>query len=164
MHDHLGSPHGNRLAGFDNDRGRPGTWVKPWIRVELLGGWREQWCDGATTLGVNAAWKPYFLLALIYVMSQLFTESITNVAVATTMIPVAVNLAIVAGYDPRPFIVAVTLAASLSFVTPIGYQTNLMVMGPGGYHPRDYWRAGWPLALLLTVTGTLIPRIFPFIR
>ncbi|TWU28496.1 SLC13 family permease [Bythopirellula polymerisocia] len=121
--------------------------------------------DGATTLGVNDTWKPYFLLALTYVMAQLFTESITNVAVATTMIPVAVNLAIVAGYDPRPFIVAVTMAASLSFVTPIGYQTNLMVMGPGGYHPRDYWRAGWPLALILTVTAlTLIPRIFPFIR
>lgn len=121
--------------------------------------------EGVSTLGISDAWKPYFLLALIYILSQLFTESITNVAVATTMIPVAVNLAIVGGYDPRPFIVAVTLAASLSFVTPIGYQTNLMVMGPGGYHPRDYWRAGWPLALLLTVTAlTLIPRVYPFVR
>ncbi|QEG34263.1 SLC13 family permease [Bythopirellula goksoeyrii] len=121
--------------------------------------------EGTSSLGISATWEPYFLLALIYILSQLFTESITNVAVATTMIPVAVNLAIVGGYDPRPFIVAVTLAASLSFVTPIGYQTNLMVMGPGGYHPRDYWRAGWPLALLLTVTAlTLIPRVFPFVR
>jgi di/tricarboxylate transporter len=69
----------------------------------------------------------------------------------------------VGGYDPRPFIIAVTLAASLSFVTPIGYQTNLMVMGPGGYQPRDFWKVGWPLALLMTGTAlVLIPWLFPF--
>lgn len=118
---------------------------------------------GASSLGIPPAWKPYVLLAVVYVVSQMFTETITNIAVATTMIPVAVSVALVAGYDPRPFIIAVTLAASLSFVTPIGYQTNLMVMGPGGYHPRDYWRAGWPLALLLTATSmTTIPFFWPF--
>ena len=70
-----------------------------------------------------------------------------------------------AGYDPRPFIIAVTLAASLSFVTPIGYQTNLMVMGPGGYQPRDYVRVGLPLAALLTVAAlVLIPWAWPFLR
>lgn len=93
----------------------------------------------------------------------MFTETITNVAVAATMIPIAVQVAVAGNYDPRPFIIAVTLAASLSFVTPIGYQTNLMVMGPGGYQPRDYWRVGWPLALLLTISAlTLIPMIWPF--
>ncbi|MCH2117655.1 MAG: anion permease, partial [Pirellulales bacterium] len=62
----------------------------------------------------------------------------------------------------RPFIIAVTLAASLSFITPIGYQTNLMVMGPGGYQPRDYARVGIPLALLTALIAlVLIPLIWP---
>jgi len=117
----------------------------------------------ANALGVVADWKPYFLLAVIYLVSQLFTETITNVAVASIMLTVSVSVAVVGGYDPRPFIIAVTLAASLSFVTPIGYQTNLMVMGPGGYQPRDYWKVGWPLALLMTVSAlVIVPRLFPF--
>ena len=116
-----------------------------------------------TALGVTPDWKPYFLLVVIYLVSQLFTETITNVAVASIMLTVSVTVAVVGGYDPRPFIIAVTLAASLSFVTPIGYQTNLMVMGPGGYQPRDYWKVGWPLALLMTCSAlVLIPRLFPF--
>ncbi|MCH2596108.1 MAG: SLC13 family permease [Pirellulales bacterium] len=116
-----------------------------------------------TATGIGPIWKPFVLLALVYIISQMFTETITNVAVAATMIPIAVSIAVAGHYDPRPFIVAVTLAASLSFVTPIGYQTNLMVMGPGGYQPRDYLRAGWPLALLLTVLALwFIPLIWPF--
>ncbi|MCH8839277.1 MAG: SLC13 family permease [Planctomycetes bacterium] len=114
-------------------------------------------------LGIGPDWKPYFLLAVIYLVSQLFTETITNVAVASIMLTVSVSVAMAGGYDPRPFIIAVTLAASLSFVTPIGYQTNLMVMGPGGYQPRDYWKVGWPLALLMTCAAlVLIPWLFPF--
>jgi len=58
---------------------------------------------------------------------------------------------------------AITLAASLSFVTPIGYQTNLMVMGPGGYHPSDYARCGAPLAIVIGITAMLlIPRVWGF--
>ncbi len=114
-------------------------------------------------LDIPLDWKPYFLLAVIYLVSQLFTETITNVAVASIMLTVSVSVAMAGGYDPRPFIIAVTLAASLSFVTPIGYQTNLMVMGPGGYQPRDYWKVGWPLALLMTCAAlVLIPWLFPF--
>ncbi len=119
--------------------------------------------DATSILGMPAAWMPYVLLAVIYVVSQMFTETITNVAVASIMLTVSVNIALVGNYDPRPFIIAVTLAASLSFVTPIGYQTNLMVMGPGGYQPRDYWKVGWPLALLMTGAAlVLIPWIWPF--
>ena len=115
------------------------------------------------TLGIPLDWKPFFLLAVIYLVSQLFTETITNIAVASIMLTVSVSVAMAGGYDPRPFIIAVTLAASLSFVTPIGYQTNLMVMGPGGYQPRDYWKVGWPLALLMTCAAlVLIPWLFPF--
>lgn len=120
--------------------------------------------QGAAALGIAATWKPFVLLAVIYIVSQMFTETITNLAVATIMIPVAVSVAVVGGYDPRPFIIAVTLAASLSFVTPIGYQTNLMVMGPGGYQPRDYWKVGWPLAALMTISAlVVIPWQIPFV-
>ena len=119
--------------------------------------------DATAALGIAPAWKPYVLLAIIYILSQLFTETVTNIAVASIMIKIAVQVALVGGYDPRPFIIAVTLAASLSFITPIGYQTNLMVMGPGGYQPRDYWRVGWPLAALLTISAlVLIPMIWGF--
>jgi len=119
--------------------------------------------DGTSALGIAPDWKPYLLLAIVYLLSQIFTETVTNIAVASIMIKIAVTVAVVGNYDPRPFIIAVTLAASLSFVTPIGYQTNLMVMGPGGYQPRDYWRVGWPLALLLTISALiLIPRLWSF--
>ncbi len=119
--------------------------------------------DTTSALGVMPAWEPYVLLAVVYLVSQLFTETITNVAVASIMLTVAVNVALVGECDPRPFIIAVTLAASLSFITPIGYQTNLMVMGPGGYRPSDYWHLGWPLALLMTISAiVLIPMLFPF--
>ncbi|MCH2114056.1 MAG: SLC13 family permease [Pirellulales bacterium] len=124
----------------------------------------ESLVQGVTVLGLGPFWKPMVLLFLVYVISQLFTETITNVAVAATMIPIAVGVALAGNYDPRPYIVAVTLAASLSFVTPIGYQTNLMVMGPGGYQPRDYWRVGWPLSLLLMVLALwLISLLWPFV-
>ena len=92
-----------------------------------------------------------------------FTEMITNVAVAVMLIPVAIAVASAGSYDPRPFIMAITLAASLSFVTPIGYQTNLMVMGPGGYQPRDFLKVGTPVALLMMITAlVLIPLVWPF--
>ncbi|MEO2046695.1 MAG: SLC13 family permease [Pirellulales bacterium] len=126
------------------------------------------WCanslvQGTIALGVSSSWQPYILLAVVYLIAQVFTEAITNVAVASIMIPVAIGVAVVGGYDPRPFIIGVTLAASLSFVTPIGYQTNLMVMGPGGYQPRDFLRVGFPLAILLTVAALiLIPWLWPF--
>lgn len=107
--------------------------------------------------------NPYLLLAALYLVTVVFTETITNNAVAVMLFPIAVGTAAVGGYSPRPFVMAVALAASLSFLTPIGYQTNLMVMGPGGYQPRDYLRAGWPLALLMAATAlALIPLVWPF--
>jgi len=133
------------------DRSGAATWVA------------QSMVQGTASAGISSAWMPYLLLAIIYVLSQLFTEAVTNVAVASIMIKIAISVAVVGGYDPRPFIIAVTLAASLSFITPIGYQTNLMVMGPGGYHPRDFWRVGWPLAALLTACAlVLIPLLWPF--
>jgi di/tricarboxylate transporter len=116
-----------------------------------------------TRMGVPDAWAPYVLLASIYLLAMVFTEMITNVAVAAMLLPLAVGVAWSAGLNPRPFIMAIALAASLSFVTPIGYQTNLMVMGPGGYRPRDYLRVGTPLAVLMFVTALIfIPWMWPF--
>jgi len=122
--------------------------------------------EGVQTAGVSQSLQPYLLLGLIYLVTALFTEMITNVAVAAMMIPIAISVALAGpdgGYETRPFIIAVALAASLSFATPIGYQTNLMVMGPGGYRPADYLRVGLPLtALLVIVAVVLIPLAWPF--
>ena len=106
---------------------------------------------------------PWLLLAVLYVLAIVFTELITNVAVAAMLFPLAVAMAAASGLSPRPFVMAIAMAASLSFVTPIGYQTNLMVMGPGGYKPRDYMRIGLPLTVLLSIVALLlIPQIWPF--
>ena len=107
--------------------------------------------------------RPYLLLVVMYLLGSVFTETITNNAVAAMLIPIGIEVAWEAAYDPRPFIMAIALSASLSFVTPIGYQTNLMVMGPGGYRPSDYLRCGLPTAAVVTVTALyLIPRVWPF--
>ena len=107
--------------------------------------------------------QPFLLLVVIYLLALVFTESITNNAVAAMLLPIALAIALASGYSPRPFIIGITLAASLSFITPIGYQTNLMVMGPGGYRPLDYLRCGLPLAVIVTVVAlTLIPLVWPF--
>lgn len=105
----------------------------------------------------------YLGLIAIFFLTVLFTEMISNAAVAALMISVAIGLAASLGVSPRPFIMAVTLGASLSFVSPIGYQTNLMVMGPGGYRPVDYLRAGLPLTLIVGIAAlVIIPLVWPF--
>jgi di/tricarboxylate transporter len=126
--------------------------------------------DKSGAAGVFANWlvdqvgdHPYLLLTVVYILTLVFTEMITNNAVAAMLLPIALKISAASGYSPRPFIIAITLAASLSFITPIGYQTNLMVMGPGGYRPSDYLRCGLPLAVLVTITALLlIPRIWAF--
>jgi di/tricarboxylate transporter len=105
---------------------------------------------------------PYMLLAVVYLLSMCMTEAITNAAVATIMIPISVGIAQQAGLSPRPFLMAVSIAASLSFATPVGYQTNLMVMGPGGYQPKDYLRVGGPLQIMIALIGIVtIALVWP---
>jgi len=116
--------------------------------------------DGA--MGI-AGPNPMVLLAIIYIATVLLTETITNNAAAIVMFPIAVSTAASAGLDVTPFAVAVMIAASASFITPIGYQTNLMVQGPGGYRFGDYARLGFPLSILVACTSiALIPVIWPF--
>lgn len=107
--------------------------------------------------------RPWVLLAAIYVLCAGLTEVLSNTAVAAMMFPFAVAMAQEGGLSPRPFVMAITLAASMSFMTPIGYQTNLMVMGPGGYESNDFLKIGFPLQLLMAVIAIpLIPLVWPF--
>jgi di/tricarboxylate transporter len=103
------------------------------------------------------------LLLGVLVATTLLTELITNNAAAVLMFPIAVATAQEAGLDPRGFAIAVALGASASFLTPIGYQTNTMVYGMGGYRFSDFARVGFPLTIvMLTVATLVIPVFWPF--
>ncbi len=106
---------------------------------------------------------PWFALALVYLVTTFFTELITNNGAAALVFPIAMSTAERLDVDPMPFIICIMLAASASFATPIGYQTNLMVYGPGGYRFSDYFRVGIPLNLTIGVVSVLLaPLIWPF--
>ena len=107
--------------------------------------------------------RPTIMLSLIYLVTIILTEMTSNAATAIIMTPIAISAAQQMGLDPRTFVFAVCFAASASFITPIGYQTNLMVYGPGGYKFTDYVRVGLPLAIVLWCMATwLIPILWPF--
>lgn len=106
---------------------------------------------------------PWASLALVYLGTSLLTQMVSNAAAAIIVTPIAISLAGNLGLDPRPFVVAICFAASAEFMTPMGYQTNLMVYGPGAYRFLDYTRFGGPLNLLFWVLAVaLIPRFWPF--
>ncbi|QDT35351.1 SLC13 family permease [Thalassoglobus polymorphus] len=100
--------------------------------------------------------EPIAALAIIYGITMVFTNLITAKAAATLVFPVAISTATSMGVDPMPFVVAVMISAAACFATPIGYQTNLMVQGPGGYRYVDYVRFGGPLTLLLWLVAVLV--------
>lgn len=107
--------------------------------------------------------SPWALLVGTYVVVALLTSLVTNNAAAVITFPIAMAGADSLGVSPLPYVVVVMFAASASFLTPIGYQTNLMVMGPGGYRLRDYLRLGGPLNLLTAaVVLGLTPLFWPF--
>ncbi|MAD52004.1 MAG: SLC13 family permease [Candidatus Marinimicrobia bacterium] len=109
------------------------------------------------------ALRPVVMVSLIYLVTMILTEMVSNAATAIIMTPIAISVAFQLGLDPKPFIFSVCFAASASFITPIGYQTNLMVYGPGGYKFSDYIKVGLPLAISLWIMATfLIPVLWPF--
>ena len=111
----------------------------------------------------NPLIRPTIMLSLVYLVTIILTEMTSNAATAIIMTPIAISAAQQMGLDPRTFVFAVCFAASASFITPIGYQTNLMVYGPGGYKFTDYVRVGLPLAIVLWCIATwLIPILWPF--
>ncbi len=108
-------------------------------------------------------WKPYVVLATLYFLTMVLTETLSNNATVVLMAPLALSLGPTLGVDPRGFVIATCIAASASFSTPIGYQTNTYVYGVAGYRFSDFTRAGLPLNLLYFVVSVfLIPRIWPF--
>ena len=105
---------------------------------------------------------PFFVVLSVYLLSSILTELVSNNAVAVVMTPIAIGLASALGVDPRPLVVAVMIAASASFATPIGYQTNTLVYGPGGYKFTDFLKFGVPLNLSLApIVSFFIPFIWP---
>lgn len=110
-----------------------------------------------------AGTNPWVALAAIYAVTSLLTEVITNNAAAAVVFPIALALAQSLGVSFMPFAVAIMIGASASFSTPIGYQTNLMVYGPGGYKFTDFMRVGIPFNLMFWgLTVLIAPRVFPF--
>jgi di/tricarboxylate transporter len=144
-----------------------------WKVVFLLGGiiplglaleqsGAAQWLAGSI-LSPFAGFGPLMVLAALYLFTAILTELMSNNAAAVILAPIALSLAASMNVDPRPFLVAITFAASTSFATPIGYQTNTMVYAPGGYQFTDYTRVGGPLNLIFWgLAVLLIPMIWPF--
>lgn len=114
----------------------------------------------ADSLMSNNQMTPVLALILVYIMTSMFTEVITNNAAAVLMFPICSAVAEQSGVSIMPFAVAVMFAASASFMTPIGYQTNLMVYGPGGYRTLDYLKIGIPMNLLAGLVS--LPMILFF--
>jgi di/tricarboxylate transporter len=119
----------------------------------LLAGW----------IGRVAGADPFWSLVVLYAATVVLTEVITNNAAGVLMFPIAMAVAHNAGASYLPYVVAIMIGASCGFITPIGYQTNLMVYGPGGYRFGDFVRFGTPLSILVgTATVLIVPRVWPF--
>lgn len=105
---------------------------------------------------------PFAMIWAIYLLTSVLTELVSNNAVAVVVTPIAIGLADALGIDARPLVIAVMVAASASFATPIGYQTNMLVYGPGGYKFTDFMKVGIPLNLSIgLLASALIPLIWP---
>jgi len=119
----------------------------------LAGSWLVEFAQG----------NPWLALVLLYALTVVVTEMITNNAAGVLMFPVALSVAQAAGVSYMPFVIAIMVAASAGFITPIGYQTNLMVYGPGGYKFMDFVRFGLPLNIVCgVITVSIVPRVWPF--
>ncbi len=119
----------------------------------LLAGW----------IGDLARGDPFWALVVLYASTVVLTELITNNAAGVLMFPIAMAVAQDGNVSYMPYVVSVMVGASAGFITPIGYQTNLMVYGPGGYRWSDYIRFGVPLSIIVGVaTMLIVPRVWPF--
>jgi len=107
--------------------------------------------------------SPGFVLAGFILLTSISTQILSNNATAVLLLPIGISTALALGVNPKPFIIGVCFGASACFATPIGYQTNLLVYGPGGYRFSDYLKLGIPLNLFVILMGALfIPMIWPF--
>ncbi len=116
---------------------------------------------GAIT-GLGAVLQPWTMLAIILVFTMFLSDIINNAATVVLMAPVAISVANGLGFSVDPFLMAVAIGASCAFLTPIGHQSNTLVMGPGGYKFTDYWRIGLPLEIIIVAIGVpLIMWVWP---
>ena len=117
---------------------------------------------GETIATAGADYGPWAVIALVYLATALLSEIVSNNSTAVLMVPIAGTAATSMMLDPKPFMITVAFAASASFLTPMGYQTNAMVFGPGGYRFMDYVKFGAPLKIMFFVISVLlIPVIWP---
>jgi di/tricarboxylate transporter len=113
-------------------------------------------------LGLVSDLPPHAILAAFILLTSISTQLLSNNATAVLLLPIAISTALKMGVDPKPFIVGVCFGASACFATPIGYQTNLLVYGPGGYRFSDYLKLGIPLNVMVIVAGAwMIPIFWP---
>jgi di/tricarboxylate transporter len=118
---------------------------------------------GQGLLTLTAHQSAYAALALVLIITMFVSDLMNNAATAVVMAPVAASVAAGLGVSADPFLMAVAIGASCAFLTPIGHQNNLLVMGPGGYRFSDYWRVGLPLEILIAIAATmLLPHFWPF--
>ena len=116
-----------------------------------------------TLIGGGEGLDPVIILAVLYGVTFILSAFISNVAVAVMLTPVGIMLATILNVDPRPFLVAICFGASCSFMTPMGYQTNMMVFAPGQYRLKDFFQMGIPLTLVFWITAVYwIPRFWAF--
>ena len=114
-------------------------------------------------VGMVGDMGPVAVLAVVYLMTSVMTDTMSNNAAAVLLAPIAISTAEQIGVDPRPFLMAITFAASTGFSTPVGYQTNTMIYNPGGYRYTDFLRTGVPLSILFWILSvTFIPRFWSF--
>ena len=114
-------------------------------------------------LGPVLGLGPIAMLAVVYLMTSVLTEAMSNNAAAVLLAPIAISTAEQVGIDPRPLLMAITFAASTGFSTPVGYQTNTMIFNPGGYRYTDFLRTGVPLSIVFWILSVIfIPRFWSF--
>ncbi len=117
----------------------------------------------AMPMAMLASFRPPVYFGILAVITIALTEIMTNNATAVLMVPVAFSVAAQMGISAQPLVLAVMFSASFSFLTPVGYQTNTIIYGPGGYRFSDFARVGAPLTILLLMLSVLlIPRFWPF--
>lgn len=122
--------------------------------IELVVGWIAPFLQGVS---------PYVLVFAVYALTSFLTEIVSNNAVAVIVTPLVISLAQTLGVDPRPLVMVVMIGASASFATPIGYQTNTLVYGPGGYKFSDFIRFGVPLNVISAIVTTIaVPLLYSF--